>query len=280
MSEIHLAVKHRSKSVIRNLLRKGISVDTLEDGRTPLCMAAAYGDEDMIRFLIRRGAHPTTVAEYRATALHYAAAHGHLDAARLLISRGARIDAKTSEDDLPLHFAVGMRWESMVQFLLEEEAIILRLDSDNSGFGRTDVKARNSATAALHRAVKEGHSRIVGHLIRHGADISARDSNGEAPLHIAVTCGFLDVVQLLLDEGAEVDERTSQGVTPLLIALATEHQDIEEILLHRGANPDLMANFLVHKGKIGDGEEGVEIFKMLPRPDALSIVYTRTYSIE
>ena len=46
------------------------------------------------------------------------------------------------------------------------------------------------------------------HLVKTGADISARDKQGFRTLHFAAAHGHLDIVTLLWSKGAELDWET------------------------------------------------------------------------
>ena len=84
MTELHPAVRYGSIALVRILLRSGAGIDTVAEGYgTPLCIAAAQGNEDMVRLLIRKGVNVRARAEDNATALHYAAATGQLEVASM-----------------------------------------------------------------------------------------------------------------------------------------------------------------------------------------------------
>ena len=55
-------------------------------------------------------------------------------------------------------------------------------------------------------------------LIKAGARLDIRtndDTNGVMPLHLAAQCGKADIVRFLVRSGAEVDAKDNQGNTPL-----------------------------------------------------------------
>ena len=56
------------------------------------------------------------------TALHWSAAAGDEDAMRWLIKKGADVNAKNGLDDTPLHSAAWRGWEESVAILLEHGA--------------------------------------------------------------------------------------------------------------------------------------------------------------
>lgn len=81
----------------------------------------------------------------------------------------------------------------------------------------SDVNAKDSVMqlTGLSWAVIKGNSEITEVLIRAGADVNARDGEGNVPLHAASFFGRAAVAELLVAAGAEVNARNNDGETPL-----------------------------------------------------------------
>jgi ankyrin repeat protein len=67
----------------------------------------------------------------------------------------------------------------------------------------------------LHMSARRGTTRIAEALLGAGADIEARDKNGETPLRRAVNCGQERMVCLLLSRGADPRSTDKNGRTPM-----------------------------------------------------------------
>ena len=54
---------------------------------------------------------------------------------------------------------------------------------------------------------------MVRVLLEHGAEVDARDADGQTPLHYAALCEQLPVAEALLAAGADVRLKTNDGST-------------------------------------------------------------------
>ena len=99
-----------------------------------------------------------------------------------------------------------------------------------------DVTARDDThSTPLHLvSSKDKESAIVVYmLIRHGADVNAPNMDGSTPLHMAASSRLAlesTIVRLLLLHGANVDAMDSKGRTPLDIATSEGNSWIAKVL--------------------------------------------------
>ena len=86
---------------------------------------------------------------------------------------------------------------------------------------------------------RDGHLRVVKHLVENGADVNMRDHHGFTPLHLSVRGGHLDIAAYLLEEGeADVNLPAKSGYTPLASAAENGNLDIVDYLIDHGADLD------------------------------------------
>ena len=106
---------------------------------------------------------------------------------------------------------------------------------EDAGF-RSDAEDRRRA---LIDAVSSGNREKIELLIAQGADVNARDSNGNTPLMLAARSGHSEIVQFLIDRGADVHLKDNLGNTPLIdtAGYASEFAlKVIEILIAEGAD--------------------------------------------
>lgn len=92
-----------------------------------------------------------------------------------------------------------------------------------------NIPNRNENTA-LHFAV--ANPEIVHLLIKHGANVDARNCVGETPLHIAVRLGHFETVCMLLHHNADANSRDwKKGYTPFIRAIQSKNVEMQDALI-------------------------------------------------
>ncbi|RSL41816.1 hypothetical protein CEP51_016541, partial [Fusarium floridanum] len=100
-----------------------------------------------------------------------------------------------------------------------------------------DLAVKNSdGWTPLYAASTKGHVKVVKMLLKVGADIMVGDSNRRTPLYAASNNGHVEVVKLLLEKGADITAANKDGWTPLITASGNGHVEVARLLLEKGAD--------------------------------------------
>jgi ankyrin repeat protein len=93
----------------------------------------------------------------------------------------------------------------------------------------SDVNSR------LLTEVKQGHLFATKDLLNKGANVNAKNKDGESPLLVAAAKDLDLIVQVLLENGANVKAKDKDSNTALMLASENGHTEIVELLKQAGA---------------------------------------------
>ncbi len=110
--------------------------------------------------------------------------------------------------------------------------------------GGIDSVIANSTTP-LMKASHLGEREFVRRLIEAGADLNARNADGNNALWLACVGGHLDIIDMLVEAGIDIDNRNDNGATPLMYAASSGKAAVVERLLAKGADvtPETLDGF-------------------------------------
>ncbi|XP_061080809.1 ankyrin repeat and SOCS box protein 16 [Conger conger] len=195
-----------------------------------LRLAAGRGHARCVEELLLRGAE-VNASPGGSTALHDACAGGHAACARLLLSHSAQPDRLSADGSAPLHLCRTPQSLECARLLLE------------TGGAGADLRSRDGELTPLHVVARRGLEEHAALLLRHGADVAARNREGETPLNAACAGAerpaeaprYLLVAQRLLGAGADPRIAGRKRHTPLHNACSNCCPPIARVLLEHGA---------------------------------------------
>lgn len=189
---------------------------------TALAAAVHRADNDMIDYLLSKGARVDVEHDTYPPALYVAAEAGHAALIPRLLSSGGELELQFRGKP-PLYAAVKEGHLAAVRQLLESGA--------NANHCASDYGRRRTI---LDAAIQQGNDEVLKLLIDFGADVNAVSESinwPEPPLHKATENGRLNMVRILLEHGASCNwqGRYEQGWTASHLA-ARGHPDILRLL--------------------------------------------------
>lgn len=159
---------------------------------SPVADAAARGDREAVKSLLKQAADVNAAQGDGMTALHWAAMNGDVELAQMLIFAGANVRATTRLGTYtPLYLASQQGHGTVIQALVKAGA---------------DVKAGTpNGTTPLMAAAASGEVEAVRTLIEGGADVNAKDGvRGQTAIMYAAASNRAAVIELLASKGADL----------------------------------------------------------------------------
>lgn len=222
-----IAVGRDDVSTVELLIAAGADVSLLDaQGVSALTIAKAESSPGVISMLRAAGAE-----ESAEELLDAAIRAGDLDEVTRLVEAGVDLNRLDTNDyQTPLMTALELRELEILQRLVEAGADPTR---EGTGFGTTGenaitIAARQGSPWALRlllesrvrqadrdRALFLGcaNASIVAVALESGANVNAKDGNGDTPLICAASEGAADAVSALLEAGADADATSTNGRT-------------------------------------------------------------------
>ena len=194
------AVVEKDTSKIENLLQSGIDINTQHptSGTTVLMIASSYYYyDDMVEFLIRKGAKLDLQDSEGRTALIWAASNS-LPNAKILVANGAKVNIAANDGMTPFIQATLGVSSGKVSIELCD---LLRKKGAN--FNAALSKQSAKGWTALHYASVNGDVELVKYLVKYGANVNKSTGEGSTPLFLARLGNHEEVVQILKTAGAQ-----------------------------------------------------------------------------
>ncbi|KAL0214443.1 hypothetical protein P9112_006627 [Eukaryota sp. TZLM1-RC] len=217
------AARSGSDDCVLKLLKAGYSPNFFNnEGFTPLLIALKCKFSNIVSLLLSFKVNVNVKDPDQLTPLHYAISSGQGVVVNKLLVHGAALNGKEAVDgDLtsPLHLAIKVRHDGIVQTLLQSKASTLARDS----FGNTP----------LHLACSNGYSEAVPWIVQFGNKelINSKNNRGEFPLFLACKEGFIGIVEYLTNSNADCLLKNMDGLTAGFVAVLNGRNQVLSYLI-------------------------------------------------
>ncbi|XP_066434673.1 transient receptor potential cation channel subfamily A member 1 isoform X2 [Eleutherodactylus coqui] len=215
---------------------------------TPLHYATKHGQLELMLMIINETSDEAldAVDTKGNTPLHLAVQKNQLDSVKLLLTRGANPNKLNHYRLSPLHQAIQLHYNSIVETLLDNSTTDLNLEGDLGNTPIMQACYKDNAEALLmlfdrdvklckrnkigcypiHMTAFAGSLKCMDLVLKKGEalgfsmedHINFTDNEKSSPLHVAVQNGRLEVVKACIGYGARVDFKQIDNATPLHFA--------------------------------------------------------------
>ncbi|XP_053593276.1 ankyrin-1 [Microplitis demolitor] len=277
---VHIAAEYSKVEILELLISKGGNInDKDQHGLTPLCWALKKGKLEIVDYILNHENYDGSLFNHSSkeadTQLHFAVTSGNEELVRYLINKGAQVNAQGIDSKTPLHIAVEENLEKIVECLLdngadvnytcsycgEEECTALHIAADKSNEKILELLLNkgadiNAVTAnginPLHVAACRNNVECVKIILNNNRDVDYLNrttaDEGFTPLHFASIFGCNYVADFILNMNADINILSYDNSLPIHFAVSKGHDKVVELLLNHGANVDsLFDNTLCHK---------------------------------
>jgi ankyrin repeat protein len=236
MTPLVVAADYGNASTVELLLRKGANAN-IQAGQWPsLLMDVLAVELRMYEIVVKKAYAPSSpwFGKGSMTPAEKAAFEGGLKGhkgewpavTKLLVTYGANVNVVNGGGTwlTPLYLAATIGDRDLVELLLAKGA---NANGDISG---------RALETPLHSAIAEKHREIVELLIMNGANVNALNLSKRTPLHFLAS--FIPdgtLAELMIGKGAEVNARDKNGEIPYVIAVRVGNQEVAKVLQRHGA---------------------------------------------
>ena len=212
-----------------------------------LFKATEKDNDELVQYLIEKGADANVYGEYGYNLMTFAVNNGSKSIVKFLINEHHfDINSADKSGDTPLNVAVENKNQSMVKFLVNEcNANVNLIDKTGS--------------TPLILAVVDNNKQMVRCLIKEcNADVNLPDIKGNIPLTFAVLNKSTAIVEFLIENGADINYENQKGSSPMDCAIRNRDSSMLKILVEAAKKQEQKKEFEQTSQNKKEQEEKIE----------------------
>ena len=174
--------------------------------------------------------------------------YSSLKISRALVLAGASVHHVNNRGDSALHSICWTRKEKMEKF-----CFLFEFDKDLIHYLNREQKS------CLHYTAYNNDMDMCIALLKHGADIHARDFEGATCFHYAATGNNVQVMDLLMEHGAHLDTCSDNGTRPIHNSAYNGNTEALVYLLEKGVDIDCPTLDDIKSGPLHYASQGGQV---------------------
>ncbi|XP_070557904.1 ankyrin repeat domain-containing protein 26-like isoform X2 [Ptychodera flava] len=221
LPKLHKAAWNGDLSKVKQLAKKGDVNQLDKANRTPLHLACAHGQFDVVQFLVLNKAKLNICDNGHHSPLMKAVQGDHVNCIKHLLEHNADANLVDVDGMTALHLAAHTGSGDAVALLLDFDAMVNATNTDGC--------------TPLHLATLVASDDVVELLLQKGADVNATDKHQRTPLMYACQADQIGIVKLLLESKADTEIKDSKGWTAADHAVMSAHHGCSHLINEHSA---------------------------------------------
>lgn len=227
---IHVTAQiHKNPLILERMIKKGVDVNITTDapqvtGNTPLHLACMYNNVEAVRLLKAQGADDSITnhkGETPAYCIFEDRNYYNSKSAYKILELLDDIDTPQSETgETPMLHMLRKDYAGV------KEMVVLFL---HKGVGINTADHKGNTPLLIH-ADRQCDKDVIKLLLRAGADINARNNDGNHVLLFALQHGDCELARFLIKKGADYNIINEKGETPATIAVERGYDAVLELM--------------------------------------------------
>lgn len=222
------AIQADRPDIVSILLKAGANIEAPDSrGFRPLMLAAMNGQINILKILLKAGANRNTQDHKGRSALMLATMCNQHEAMKILLADPAT-NKELRDDDSNTALLIALRYQSPDNIELSDQTVNLLLDycvnAEHQGYGNTTLML------AIQRRYPTATERLLL-FYRDKGELEARNCLGDTGFIWAVCCNNLHAAHYLLESGANIEARNNDGNTGLMRAAEGNHVELINLML-------------------------------------------------